>query len=112
MDKAKLKERISERRRALGITQAELADRSGLSPSAISQIESGARLPMLPVLQKIADTLAVSMDYLAGRSESPDIAAPANRDEGQTFFREFQKLSQGDQEFIRKSIEHLKDKRS
>lgn len=100
-----------EKRRDLGLTQAELAQRSGLSPAAISQIESGARVPMLPVLQKIADTLAVSMDYLAGRSDSPDIAAPTNRDEVQTFFRDFQQLSPSDQEFIRKSIEHLKDKK-
>jgi len=111
MDKDLLKHRITERRKALGITQAELANRSGLSPAAISQIESGARLPMLPVLQKIADTLAVSMDYLAGRSNSPDIAAPTETNDAQTFFRDFQTLSQNDQEFIRKSVEYLKEKK-
>lgn len=111
MDKELLKQRITERRKALGITQAELAHRSKLSPATISQIESGTRLPMLPVLQKIADTLAVSMDYLAGRSDSPDIAAPTTMDEAQTFFRDFQTLSQDDQDFIRKSVEHLKDKK-
>lgn len=111
MDKELLKQRITGRRKALGLTQAELASRSGLSPAAISQIENGTRMPMLPVLQKIADTLAVSMDYLAGRSNTPDIAAPTVADKEQTFFRDFQTLSPNDQEFIRKSIEFLKDKK-
>ena len=110
IDKEKLRERIGSKRKELGITQAELASRAGVTPAAISQIESGARIPMLPVLQQIAKALVVSLDYLAGQSDSTDVSSPAKGNEAQAFFREFQQLSMRDQELIKKNIEFLKNK--
>ena len=50
-----------------GLTQGELADRSGLQPSAISHFETGARKPSFDNLRLLADTLDVTTDYLLGR---------------------------------------------
>lgn len=49
-----------------GFTQRELAARINKSVSAISSYESNAQLPPLDVLESIALTLNVSIDFLAG----------------------------------------------
>lgn len=49
------------RRRALGLTQARLAELSGLDQSAISRLESGSRLPPLPALERLAAALGVRL---------------------------------------------------
>lgn len=49
-----------------GFTQKELAARINKSVSAISSYESNAQLPPLDVLESIALTLNVSIDFLAG----------------------------------------------
>ena len=40
-----------------GITQSELAERTGIRQSEISRIETGARNPSVKLLQRIADGL-------------------------------------------------------
>lgn len=50
-----------------GLTQGELAERSGLQPSAISHFETGTRKPSFDNLRLLADTLDVTTDYLLGR---------------------------------------------
>jgi transcriptional regulator with XRE-family HTH domain len=58
-----------------GLTQGELAARSGLQPSAISHFETGARKPSFDNLRLLADTLDVTTDYLLGRvAEFKDLA--------------------------------------
>lgn len=107
-----LKQRITEARKARGWTQGQLAKMAKVTPAAISQIESGARLPMLPVLQKIADTLKVSLDFLAGRTDTSELDAMINNEDVQTFFRNFQQLSPDDQDTIKKNVEFLKGRKS
>lgn len=51
-------------RRDLGLSQAQLAAIAGITPSAISQAESGARGLSLDTLITIADRLEVSLDRL------------------------------------------------
>lgn len=55
---------MKEVREFLDIPQNELAKRTGLTPAAISQIESGAREPQLRSVIKIAEALGVSIDRL------------------------------------------------
>ena len=50
----------------LGLSQAELATAIGSNQPAISAYESGAREPSLGVASKLARTLNVSLDELAG----------------------------------------------
>jgi len=55
-------ERIRNRRNRLGMTGAELAKRIGVSPSYVSLIESGAKIPSPSVAEKIARALRDSPD--------------------------------------------------
>lgn len=48
------------------ISQAELALRLGISPSAIGNYESGTRMPTTEIEEAIADYFNVSLDFLRG----------------------------------------------
>jgi transcriptional regulator with XRE-family HTH domain/uncharacterized RmlC-like cupin family protein len=66
-------DRLRAERRAHGLSLRELADRLGVSPSLISQVETGRAQPSVSTLYAIVAELGVSLDELlfAGR---PDIA--------------------------------------
>ena len=49
-------ERIREIRTVLGLTQTEFANKVGITPSGLSQIESGKRKPSYDTIQKIIET--------------------------------------------------------
>lgn len=51
-------------------TQQELANRLGVSRSAIGMYEKGDREPDFETLEAIADFFNVDMDYLMGRSDT------------------------------------------
>lgn len=51
-------------RKKLGITQANLAKKLGISPSTVGMYEQGRREPDSTMLIKIADLFNVSVDYL------------------------------------------------
>jgi transcriptional regulator with XRE-family HTH domain len=55
---------VRRRRDELGLTGAELAARSGLSPGAISQIENGKRTPSSTTVMKLAQGLGVEVGEL------------------------------------------------
>ena len=72
-----LGQRIRKAREDYGMSQTELAKRIGISKTAMNQIELGETLdPHFSRVQKIADTLRISMDYLAGRHAEPTAATP------------------------------------
>jgi len=54
--------RVKKFREALGITQYELQERSGVSRSYLSRIEIGMMTPGLGTLEKIADALEISLN--------------------------------------------------
>jgi transcriptional regulator with XRE-family HTH domain len=58
------------------MTQAQLAEKSGLQPSAISHFESARRSPSFDNLRILADTLSVTTDHLLGRDQEPGVAGP------------------------------------
>lgn len=60
--------RVAFHRSIAGLTQKELADRVGLSPSAIQKIEQGELTPRLQLLHRIAQVLRVTTATLAGDS--------------------------------------------
>lgn len=61
--------RIRQRRREIGITQAELARRIGISASYLNLIEWNKRRIAGSLLRKIADVLNLAIDELDGASE-------------------------------------------
>ena len=64
MDYVSIGKRIREIRIAAAMTQAELAECSGVEPSNISHIERAATKVSLPTLVQIANALQVSLDEL------------------------------------------------
>lgn len=77
-------ERLRAARQAQGLTLRELAQRLGVSPSMISQIETGRASPSVSTLYAIANELHVSLDELLFNDRRPSAAqddrAPANLD--------------------------------
>ena len=61
--------RIRNVRKALGMSQAALADRVGVTQSHISELENNQNSPSAVLLQKLADVLDVPVDALFGRGE-------------------------------------------
>ena len=57
-------------RKQRGYTQAELANKLGISRSTYANYESGNRSPDLEMLERIGDVLNCSLDELFGRSGS------------------------------------------
>ncbi|MDP9847432.1 helix-turn-helix domain-containing protein [Streptosporangium lutulentum] len=56
-----LGEAVRLRREELGLTQAELADRSGLKQPAVARFEAGGTMPTLPMLERLAGALEVRL---------------------------------------------------
>ena len=69
MDYEDIGRRIRIQRRYLNITQGELANMIGVSPSYIGHLERGNRQASLETLVALANALDVSTDYLLGRTE-------------------------------------------
>lgn len=63
-------EKLRELREKRGLSQKELADKIGTHKNAISNYESGKRVPPADILQNMASFFYVSVDYLLG-SEKP-----------------------------------------
>ena len=58
--------RIRERRNVLGITQAELGRKVGVSDVSILRWEKGIRVPNASMMPKLAEALNTSVEYLMG----------------------------------------------
>lgn len=65
--------RLKSLRIARNISQLKLAMDLGLNQNSISRYESGARQADYETLIRFADYFGVSVDYLLGRTEKPEI---------------------------------------
>ena len=65
-----LKDRILERRTALGLSQQQLADKAGVSQVTIQHLESGRNATSKKLLE-IARALGVTVEWLASGKEAP-----------------------------------------
>jgi ribosome-binding protein aMBF1 (putative translation factor) len=59
---AAIADQVSERRRALELSQADLAELTGTTQSAIARLESGGRPPRIDTLLRIANALDCELD--------------------------------------------------
>ncbi|WP_327359002.1 helix-turn-helix domain-containing protein [Streptomyces sp. NBC_01304] len=62
---------MRRRRRALDLTLAEVAARTGLSVPFLSQVENGRSRPSMGSLQRIADALGTTAVQLLAAAEAP-----------------------------------------
>jgi transcriptional regulator with XRE-family HTH domain len=74
MDEKGLGKRLQDARRAAGLTQQGLCQKSGLSYSTLAKIERGAiKAPSIFTIEKIAEALGISLDELIGTSKASGI---------------------------------------
>jgi transcriptional regulator with XRE-family HTH domain len=110
-DREVLRKRITDGRESQGMNQATLAEKAGVTPAAISQIEKGTRVPTIPVLHQIAHVLGVSLDYLTGKTDKSKIVDLLQHNDIITLFRGLESLEVEDKKMIKKQIEFLKSQR-
>lgn len=67
--------RLKELREEHGLSLRELAEKCGLSKSAVHLYELGTRNPKREALEEIACLFNVDMDYLLGKSDVKNAAA-------------------------------------
>ncbi len=93
--------RLRAAREGRKLSQTELAQRTGLQPSAVSHFEAGRRAPSFDNLKRLANALDVTTDYLLART---DKVSPPGRDAiGPTadrLFRNANVISQDDLEIL------------
>ena len=87
--------RLKKARELRGLSQAEVAARSGMQVSAVSHFETGGRKPSFDNLRRLAQALDVTTDYLIGRVD--EVGGTANADR---LYRNIQQLQTSDREFI------------
>ena len=58
-------------RKAAGLTQAALSERTGIAVPHISRLEAGIHLPSVSTLKKVADTLEVPICRLLEEQAKP-----------------------------------------
>ena len=105
------KKRLRSAREERGLSQGDLAKKTGLQPAAISHFETGQRSPSFENLQKLSDALNVSIDYLLGRIDEEQhgqgiAAAPR----AQKLFRDAEKLSDKGFETLEMMAQMLREK--
>jgi transcriptional regulator with XRE-family HTH domain len=64
-------DQIRARRTAIGLTQTELADRSGVSKAMICDVEAGKKNPTIRLLGQLASGLESSISELLDLDETP-----------------------------------------
>lgn len=66
-------DRLRQTREKRGITQQDAAKELGIGYRSYRRYETGETTPDIQVAAKLADYFAVSLDYLAGRTERPEL---------------------------------------
>lgn len=66
-------ERLKKLRIDNGFTLQNIGDHVGSSRSTIGNIERGVKPPSLAMVKAIADFFDVSIDYLIGRTDNPEV---------------------------------------
>lgn len=68
MDLKKIGKYIAEKRKALGLTQAQMAEKLGMSDKSISKWERGVCLPDVSVYMELCKILGISLnEFIAGK---------------------------------------------
>ncbi len=74
-----IRESVKKRRKELGITQGELAAKTGFTVRTISRIETGAAMPSAELLDQLG------IDYkIAGIEQKPERTVEVRRDNSRT----------------------------
>jgi transcriptional regulator with XRE-family HTH domain len=102
-------ERLKELRYQKKLTQEQLGAKVNVTKVSISGYENGNRTPDTETLQKLADFFEVSVDYLLGRTDSPNSGKEEFEDpELGLWFKELKEASPERQAELRRFWEFIK----
>ena len=113
--------KIREVRIKVGMTAAYLADKAGVTPGLISQIENNQTIPLLDTLERIGKCLGHPASYfLLEQKDIEDLLASLNPEiretlgdpQVQAFLRSISDLSTEEFKFIKKFIDFFKQNKS
>lgn len=106
--------RIKELRRALKLTQKQLADKVHVSSQVVSNWERGYSTPDSEDVKILASALDCSIDYLLGieetsrRSDQDEFEALLNNPEEDQFYKEFKESPEERRKALLAAWEYLK----
>lgn len=95
-------ERMKQIRTDLDLSQADFARLVGSTPAAISQYESGYRVPAGPTLQAMSKALGISIESLLGEVRGRE---DADEFKAKILYRNFKKLTPELQKAIKAFME-------
>jgi ribosome-binding protein aMBF1 (putative translation factor) len=82
LDRSSLAQKLVRRRRAAGLSQAELARRAGVRPETLNRIERGRTTPDFATVRKLVLAMNVAEQAQAAHSiTTPSSQEPKNADE-------------------------------
>lgn len=111
MKDSKIARNIKAKRVKAGWTQTQLAKIADITPSALSQIESGERFPSTIVLNKLAKALSTTVDKLLGNKKKEDLIDLLQNEEIEKLFRGFKELTPNDKRMILDQIKYFKSRK-
>lgn len=106
--------RIRSLRESENIQQNEFAKKIGVSNVVLSRYESGERKPDYDTLETIADYFNVTIDYLLGRSNTPNMSEQdefesfANNPDLERWYKELPNSEEEDLEALKQMWEIIK----
>lgn len=68
-ERERIGKRISELRKSKGLSQAKLAELTGIAPGNIARIETGKYSTGIDLLSKIANAMGYKLDFIENRYE-------------------------------------------
>ena len=68
-----MNDRLIRLRKAKNLTQTELQRQTGIDQALLSKFETGERVPNTDKLLVLADYYNVSIDYILGRTDRPEV---------------------------------------
>jgi transcriptional regulator with XRE-family HTH domain len=71
--------RLRALRQAAGLTQVELAERSGVQLTSVTKLEAGTNIPQWPTVILLARALGVSLDQFVGEEGETPPPRPRGR---------------------------------
>lgn len=104
-------ERIKVLRTQLELTQSDLAEKVGLTYVQIGRYEKRGVTPSADVLNKIADALNTTSDFLMNGSTNDKATAQIVDNELLTLFKSVEQLNDNDKSLIKTVIDALVTKR-
>jgi transcriptional regulator with XRE-family HTH domain len=98
--------RIKRLRNENKMTQKQLSERLSISESAVGMYERDEREPSFEILVQLSEMFKVTVDYLLGRTDSPNGTVSQKKEEKvNTAFHDFDNITKEEKEYLETQLE-------